>query len=368
MRRAETIFVTGATGLVGGAVVERLLREAPERRVYVLVRDPSGWCRTALARGPLGGRMVPVVGDLTRPGLGLGAEARREIVRSVDVVVHAAADTCFSRPLADARRTNRDGTARVLELWKGGGRLRRIVHVSTAFVAGRRTGRIGEDDPPARAWVNAYERSKSEAEALVRGCGLPWTIVRPSTLVCDDPSGVVSRVNAVHRALRLHHAGLAALLPGSEETPVDLVPADWVAEGVAALALRPGLEGRTVHLCAGDGSLPLGELLDRAHAVWSEVPAWRRRGVERPVLTDLETYRLFEASVRDTGDPRLRRITRSFSHFVPQLALPKRFDTGAAEALLEAPAPPVRSYWERVLRHLRDELWTGADRALSRTA
>ncbi len=334
----------------------------------MLVRDPARWSRTSLARGPLGRRVTPVAGDLTRPELGLTGGARRELRRSVRLVVHAGADTCFSRPLAEARRVNRDGTARVLELFEDARALKRLVHVSTAFVAGRRTGRIVEDDPPATAWVNAYERSKAEAEALVRESGLPWLILRPSTLVCDAPSGVVSQVNAVHRALRLHHAGLAALLPGSEETPVDLVPADWVGDGVAALALRPGVEGRTVHLCAGEGALPLGELLDRAHEVWSEVPAWRRRGVERPVLTDLETYRLFEASVRDTGDPRLRRITRSFSHFVPQLALPKRFDTGAAEALLDVPAPPVRSYWERVLRHLRDELWAGSDRPLSRTA
>ncbi len=357
------IFVTGASGLVGSGVLRRLLRRTPGRTVYVLVRDP-----TRLRVGRLGSDVVPLAGDLTRPGLGLDRYARGELRRHVGLVVHAAADTCFSRSLSRARAVNRDGTARVLDLWDGGAGLHRFVHVSTAFVAGTRTGVIREDDPPAEDWVNAYERSKAEAEALVRGSGAPWVIVRPSTIVCDGPSGRVSQVNAVHRALRLHHAGLASILPGREDTPVDLIPADHVWGGVASLALEAGVEGETVHLCAGDGALPLGELLDRAHAAWAEVEAWRRRGVPRPVLADLDTYRLFEQSVEETGDPRLRRITRSFAHFVPQLALPKRFDTARADALPGGPAPPVASYWDRVLRDLRDRLWSGVSHRLPRTA
>jgi long-chain acyl-CoA synthetase len=357
------LFVTGATGLVGSGVLRRLLRRDPGRTAYVLVRDP-----TRLRAGRLGSTVVPLVGVLTRPGLGLDRHTRRELRRRVGLVVHAAADTCFSRSLSRARAVNRDGTARVLDLWDGGAELRRFVHVSTAFVAGCRTGVIREDDRPAEAWVNAYERSKTEAEALVRGSGAPWVIARPSTIACDGPSGVVTQVNAVHRALRLHHAGLASILPGREDSPVDLIPADHVWGGVASLVLEPGVEGETVHLCAGDGALALGELLERAHAAWAEVEGWRRRGVSRPVLTDLDTYRLFEQSVEETGDPRLRRITRSFAHFVPQLALPKRFDTTRADALPGGPAPPVASYWDRILRDLRDRLWAGASHPVPRTA
>jgi len=296
-----------------------------------------------------------VRGDLTLPGLGLDRQARALVLATTGVVVHAAADTCFSRPLTVARAVNLEGTRRVLELGADCAKLARIVHVSTAFVAGRRVGSIPEEAHDASAgWVNAYEQSKHEAEEAVRASGLPWVIARPSTIVCDDGSGVISQRNAVHRALHLYHAGLASLLPGEEDTPVDLVTGEHVSGALAELALADVSRGRTFHLCAGVGALPLGELLDLSSATWAECPAWRRKGIARPALTDLDTYRLFERTVEETGDLRLRRITRSLSHFVPQLALPKRFETAGTDALLGRSAPPVRSYWRALLGHSRD--------------
>jgi hypothetical protein len=56
----------------------------------------------------------------------------------------------------------------------------------------------------------------------------------------------------------------------------------------------------------------------------------------------------------------LRRALRGLSHFAPQLALPKRFETAGADALLGAPAPPVGSYWARVVEHLLAARWVMA--------
>ena len=84
---------------------------------------------------------------------------------------------------------------------------------------------------------------------------------------------------------------------------------------------------------------------------------WRRRSIERPALASLETYQLFERTVLEAGDDRLRRVVAALSHFAPQLALPKTFDTAAADALLGASALPVRSYWPRMLEALR-ETWS----------
>jgi hypothetical protein len=149
------------------------------------------------------------------------------------------------------------------------------------------------------------------------------------------------------------------MIPGVPGATLDVIPADYVADAIARLALRAGVDGETVHLCAGAGALPLDELLDASFARWERDPAWRRRGVERPSLGDLETWELFVRAVDETGNPRLRAVAHALSHFLPQLALPKRFETARAEALLGAGAPPVRAYWGRMLDHLDATGWRG---------
>jgi thioester reductase-like protein len=358
MRPRLTVLVTGATGLVGRGVVMSLLRRS-DAAISVLVRDVARWQRTAAALGVSASRVTPLHGDITRTALGLDGRASRGLSATRTIVVHSAADVVFSRTLAEARRTNVEGTRNVLELAASFPHAR-VVLVSTAFAVGRRTGPVADDDRATDAgWVNAYEQSKHEAEELVRASGLEYVIARPSTIVCDDVRGAVSQVNAVHRALRLYHAGLASMMPGTEDTPVDVVPAHWVSESIAALALGSAC-ATTVHLCAGDRALPLGALLDRTYAFWARETAWRRRGIARPALSDLPTYELFEQSVHLVGDARLQRITRSLSHFIPQLALPKRFDTRRAASILHDEAPPVSAYWERMLAWLLATNWSAA--------
>lgn len=359
MSAARSILVTGATGLIGRRIVASLLRRT-DAPIIVLVRDPARWSAMAQHLGPAAARVMPVRADITRPALGLDLRTMSRCLGAPNLLLHAAGDIVFSRSISDARRTNVEGTHNVIELANTFADVR-LVYVSTAFVVGRRTGRINDgDDAGGAGWVNAYEQSKHEAELLVRSSGLDFVIARPSTVVCDDLRGTVTQVNAVHRALRLYHAGLASMMPGSEETPVDVIPADWVADAITRLALLRAASGRTLHLCAGEGALPLGALLDRTYALWSRDVSWRRRTVPRPALSDLATYELFERSVELVGDARLKRITRSLSHFVPQLALAKGFDTSGARALLGDDAPPVSAYWDRMLEWLLLSNWSAA--------
>lgn len=348
----RSILVTGASGLLGRNVLQRLLTDDARLHAIVLVRDAARWARVA---GPSEriDRITVVEGDLRSPGLGLTSEARALVRRRVTAVVHLAADTSFSNPLAAARAVNTSGTAHLLALANECESSVRFAYVSTAFVAGRRTGIIAERlASPVNGWVNAYEQSKHEAEQLVCRESADWVILRPSTVVCDDRDGTVSQVNAVHRALRLYRAGLVAMMPGLDTSTLDVVTTDYVGSAIARLALRDDAAGTVVHLCADEGALPLGELLDLTYAYWARDPEWRRRGIARPPLVDLPTYALFERSVEEVGDASIRRLTRSLSYFVPQLALPKVFDTTTASALLGAGAPPVRDLWLPMLQQL----------------
>lgn len=238
MRAPHSILLTGATGLLGRDVLARLLAADARARVFVLVRDAERWGQGA---GHLVDveRITPVVGDLRTSGLGLDVWARQQLRRSVTGIVHLAADTTFSRPLADARAVNTEGTRRVLELAAECASPVRVAYVSTAFVAGRRAGVIGESDGEHTAgWANAYEQSKYEAEALVRAHAADWVILRSSTIVCDDVHGRVTQLNAVHRALQLYRNGLAAMMPGVAGSTIDAVTTSYVGRAVADLAFR----------------------------------------------------------------------------------------------------------------------------------
>jgi hypothetical protein len=105
--------------------------------------------------------------------------------------------------------------------------------------------------------------------------------------------------------------------------------------------------------------MPLDELLDETYARWALCAEWRRRAIAIPARGDLATWELFERAVEDTGDDRLRRVTRAMTHFLPQLALPKRFVTARADALLGLAAPAVREYWGRMIDHLLVTGWRG---------
>lgn len=343
----DAIFVTGATGLIGGDTVRRLLARHPGLEVHALVRD------RAKLPAELARRVIPVRGDIAESGLGLGPDLSGRLRGRIRAFLHFAADTRFSQSRPEALAVNVRGTERALELAAGLG-VERFVFASTAFVVGCRTGTVRPGDGPEGGWINQYERSKHEAEAAVLASGIPAVILRPSTIVYDAAADAITQVNAVHRALRVFHGGLAAMVPGDAASPVDLVTADYVADGCARLALHPDTPGRTLHLCAGDGAMALADLLDAAHDRWTRDPVWRRRRIERPALTDLRTWRLMERSIAETGSPVLVRVTRALSHFAPQLAYPKRFETSGTDALLGRTAPRVADFWHRMLERLGD--------------
>lgn len=359
MSHENVFLVTGATGLIGGGVLRRILTAEPDSRAFVMVRDEIRWRANARARfGSLDSRITPVHADLKVRGLGLDYNVRRRLTREVTGVIHAGADTCFSRSLPESRLTNSEGTREMLTLARVCGRSRRFVYLSTAYVAGRKCGLIEErENGTACGWVNAYERSKYEAEAMVRKADFDWVIFRPSTIVCDSHDGTVSQINAVHRALRIYHRGLAAMMPGAPGDLLDVVTADYVNDAVARVAFDPAASKTTLHLCAGAGSISIGDLLDSAYELWSRDPLWKKKGVERAVLTDLDTYELFSRSVIETGDARLAAILSSLSHFIPQLALSKRFDTRVADALVGSAAPVVATYWKHMITHLMANNW-----------
>jgi HAD superfamily hydrolase (TIGR01490 family) len=192
-------FVTGATGFLGTALVERILRSVPDAEVVVLVRP--GRRATAAQRAAkeilkndcfdrlrqehgerfddeVGRRLVAVAGDVGRDGLGLDDDGRRELA-SCDVVVHSAATVSFDAPLDQAVEINLLGPARVAtavaEARAAGKGPAHVVAVSTAYVASTHQGEAREEllnryslDIDWEAEVVSARRVRADLEAESR--------------------------------------------------------------------------------------------------------------------------------------------------------------------------------------------------------
>src|SRR3954447_10391493 len=187
----KRIAVTGTTGFLGTALLERLLRAVPDCEVALLLRAGRRSTVEQRARreifhndafdrlrGELGGkdafdamvarRVQLMAGDVSQDGLGLDDEGRA-LLASCDIVIHSAAAVAFDSPLDAAVETNLLGPTRVAAAMvdvRQGKSPAHLVAVSTAYVAGTRRGDAPEallpDTPFATAvgWQDevAYAR------------------------------------------------------------------------------------------------------------------------------------------------------------------------------------------------------------------
>jgi dihydroflavonol-4-reductase len=167
------VLVTGGTGFVGRAIVERLLADG--RSVTALARSPESDEQLAA----LGAR--PVRGDVLDP------ESLRAALAGADVVYHVAGANAFC--LADPSplfRVNVDGSLNVVRAAAEAG-VRRLVYTSSAATLGEASGTIGSESSPHRGWfLSSYERSKFEAEravlAAAANAGLDVVSVNPASV------------------------------------------------------------------------------------------------------------------------------------------------------------------------------------------
>jgi len=136
-------FVTGATGFIGRHLVSELLKR--EGTIYVLVREGSRARLEELLSSwdPGPERIVPVIGDLTAPGLGV-SDADKERLQGAEHFFHLAAIYDMSADEESNRRANVDGTQHALELANELGAAH-FHHTSSIAVSGRYRGLFLED-------------------------------------------------------------------------------------------------------------------------------------------------------------------------------------------------------------------------------
>jgi HAD superfamily hydrolase (TIGR01490 family) len=195
----KRIAITGTTGFLGTALLERLLRTVPDSEIVLLLR--AGKRSTVQQRaareifrndafdllraqsGPgfdelIARRVQVIAGDVGRDGLGLAEEdGSRAALAACDIVMHSAATVAFDSPLDGAVEVNLLGPTRVVQVLQQLGSSAHLVSVSTCYVAGNRRGAAPEQllsespfflDIDWRAEVDAARRARADAEAESR--------------------------------------------------------------------------------------------------------------------------------------------------------------------------------------------------------
>lgn len=331
--RGATHLVTGVTGFVGGALTLELLRTHKRDRALCVVRgaDPlharrrvvDALTAAAAAYGvgrnklpSILGRVTALRGDITAPGLAL-SDTDREVLTTAGplTVWHSAAtlkDT--EEAFREIIDHNVGGTRNVLETV-----LRYQVdvfnQVSTAYVAGRKSGVVGETLERPRGFSNRYEQSKHYGEMMVADlCGhadVPYRILRPGIVIGHSrtarATGYTGFFGWVLKLAALDEAAGGALRRQSlryvarENAPLNVVPIDSIVEDAIGIdAAHSATHDRVFHLtCANPptirwlcdqvtGSLGLRpvEIVDREaelDPVSAKFHRWTR--FERPYTT-----------------------------------------------------------------------------------
>lgn len=281
-------LMTGASGLLGGQLMARLLDRG--HQLAVLVRPSaklSGRERieAILAReeqslGRLLPRPVVLEGDLTSPMCGLADAEVEWVRRACDAVLHNAASLEFVGADREGEpwRTNVTGTQNLLDLCERTG-IDEFHHVSTAYVCGLTPGPIPEaPSEGACGFRNDYEASKHEAEQRVRSARFlrEPTFYRPAVIVGDSRTGATTTYHGMMAMLQLMTV-IVRSLPADEngfrkvslrlamtgEEKRNMIPVDWVAEAIARLIGDPAARGQTIHL-APDQPITIRQIIDAA--------------------------------------------------------------------------------------------------------
>lgn len=248
------IVLTGAAGLLGGAIAHELVRGGHSVVGLVhkdsAIQDNDGAELDApLFDGTLpgAGEIRRLQGDVTKDGLGLSPAHREALANTVDCVIHCAALVRFEADFQSLEAVNVTGTERVASLFPKA----RFVHVSTAYSCGLREGAIPEEPHGEyEAYGNGYEQSKAIAERRLMALRPDAIIARPSIVLGERETGRIRSFDTIYAAFKFIASGRIKAVPVAPGSTLNFVPIDHVVAGIIALATASQTPPSVVHLVA----------------------------------------------------------------------------------------------------------------------
>ncbi|MGZ4857190.1 MAG: SDR family oxidoreductase [Methanobacteriaceae archaeon] len=311
------VLLTGANGFLGTQIAIRLLKNHSDK-IITLIRAENEeialrrlkrnwWDKPELLEA-LDERVKVVPGDITLERLGMNDDLYDSLTSSLTHIVHTAADLRLHGPLEELHQTNLLGTQNLIKLAlqaNKNGKFYRFSHLSTAYVAGKRSGTIFEEDLTDRYgfWSN-YEKSKYEAEKALRESNLPYSVFRPGMVVGDSKTGEIKTFNTLYVLLRLYLTGKLSIIPTSSSLTLNPVPVDYVADSVKYLTFNPHAEGKSFHLTASKSKLPtIREIIEHTRE-WAqtELNIKLRRPIFIPLSSIIQKIALTSRKPKKPGN------------------------------------------------------------------
>jgi thioester reductase-like protein len=342
MKFSETIFLTGFPGFIAERLVRRMARR--DTQFFLLVQKQfiekamrdiekiSAETDTPLENFAL------IEGDITLENLGMNEKDLKSAQAETTDIFHLAAIYDLDVKKNPAFAVNVEGTKNVNEFARSLPNLRRYNYISTCYVAGKRNGEILETELEHQAgFRNFYEETKYLAEMEVEKLkdDLPVTIFRPSVVVGDSHTGETAKYDGIYYVifyLKKFPALLRLVNVGNDAVRLNLVPVNFVVEGIAALAKDERAVGKTIAL-ADPNPMTTQEICDAI----SEAVTGKKSVVTPPP-------KLVEFSLNLPFSPAISGLPHSG---VPYFFLSQTYDTTVADELLSAHnvvCPSFRDY------------------------
>jgi thioester reductase-like protein len=350
----ELVLVTGFPRLGPRKLVAEVLERSAHARVACVVLPKlvpqAAAVVDAMPRSERQ-RVEVLEGDVAAMDLGLAGREFRELAAQVTSIHHMAHVSYVGVDRETAEWANVHGAIEMVELGHAAERLQCLVHHSTAFVSGDRSGVVYEHElDVGQGFHSLVHETRMKAEVVMRRAmaSLPVAVVRPTMMVGDSTSGESERFDGTYLLVLLAlglPGDVAVPLPAVARNIVNVVPLDFVVKAALAIGKDPWARGRTFHLASP-------EELTVQHVIELIAQAVGRPGRSHAVIPT-QVARAFLMT------PGLDRVLREPRIFLDQLATTARFDTRNAKRVLDEAGitcPSLASYVDTWVNALQDQL------------
>ena len=362
----KKIFLTGATGVIGSAFLEALLKNT-EYEALVLLRANSSEELAQRENGlqadlskltglaNLSTRLKAVRGDVTLPNLGIEESDFQSIAKNANAIIHCAANVSMKMSDSEAEKISINATRSILELSsiaQKNGQFEKLEYVSTLGVAGQKRGEIEEiRDLGAREFNTSYESSKAGAEELVFASiddGMPITVHRPSMVIGNSGSGQIRQFQVFYYICEfLSGKYTGGYLPNTGDVTLDTIPVDFVANALLKSLEDPKSVGQITHLCGGpDRSMTVLEIAQEVSQVFSSV-----RHLSKQRIIPLWLFRSAAKIAEFTANEKARKSIKNLPLLLVHIEANQRFQNQSTYSLLgsDLMPPQANSYVSKSL-------------------